>query len=153
MDEHELAEQIGQIRPTPALVVLTGGEPALYDLKPLVSRLRDFVTCVCIETSGCLPLRGDFDWVTVSPKLKMPPRPDVLRRAGEVKIIVEKPADISAHLELIQDHIRPSTMVWLHPEWSHREDKAVLDAILVAVRHGHGFLRAGWQVHKLYSAK
>ena len=43
-------------------VVLTGGEPAMYDLRPLVDQLKSLGIMVAIETSGCYPLKGEVDW-------------------------------------------------------------------------------------------
>ena len=50
-----------------AIIVLTGGEPALqlHDDEPL---FREFKNRVCIETNGTLPVPDWVDWVTVSPK-------------------------------------------------------------------------------------
>ena len=49
-------------------VVLTGGEPAMYDLHPLVDQLKSLGIMVAIETSGCYPLKGNVDWYCFSPK-------------------------------------------------------------------------------------
>ena len=50
-----------------AIVVLTGGEPALQlrDDEPL---FQGFKTRVCVETNGTLPVPDWVNWVTVSPK-------------------------------------------------------------------------------------
>ena len=47
-----------------AIIVLTGGEPALQlrDDEPL---FQGFGCRVCIETNGTLPVPGWIDWVTV----------------------------------------------------------------------------------------
>ena len=42
--------------------------------------------------------------------------------------------------------------VWLHPEWSQRANPAVLKAITDHIKAVGGAFRAGWQVHKPYSA-
>ena len=44
--------------------------------------------------------------------------------------------------------------VWLHPEWSQRENPRVLNAITDAVKSGFkdADFRAGWQLHKLFNA-
>ena len=50
-----------------AIIVLTGGEPALQlrDDDPL---FQGFGCRICIETNGTLPVPDWVDWVTVSPK-------------------------------------------------------------------------------------
>ena len=50
------------------LVVITGGEPLLYDLGPLTQLLKSKGFSTHLETSGAHPFSGDFDWVCFSPK-------------------------------------------------------------------------------------
>ena len=64
-----------------AIVVLTGGEPALqlHDDEPL---FRGLPCRICIETNGTLPVPDWVDWITVSPKnelVTIVPRPDELK--------------------------------------------------------------------------
>ena len=49
-------------------IVLTGGEPAMYELSPLVKALKSIQRSIAIETSGCYPLKAEVDWYTFSPK-------------------------------------------------------------------------------------
>uniref|UniRef100_UPI002869BA66 organic radical-activating protein n=1 Tax=Deinococcus sp. TaxID=47478 RepID=UPI002869BA66 len=134
-------------------VVITGGEPILFDLVPLVDALHGMNRRVHIETSGIAPLRGDIDWVTLSPKpFGQWPTPEVVARADEVKIIVHDPADIQAGLDTLNG-LRDEAVIWLHPEWSKARDRDtdVLNAITEAVK-ANPRLRAGYQMHKLYRA-
>ena len=67
----ELVHSIKQFRGTGLCrsVILTGGEPTLQLLEPLVNELRNLGLWVAIETNGTaeeLPSR--LSWVTVSPK-------------------------------------------------------------------------------------
>jgi 7-carboxy-7-deazaguanine synthase len=71
-------------------VVITGGEPAMFDLLPLGKALEAKGYQLQIETSGTFELKvTDSTWVTVSPKLDMPGgylvRPDCMARANEIK--------------------------------------------------------------------
>lgn len=50
------------------LVVLTGGEPALQVDRALTESLHASGFEIAIETNGTVPLRGDIDWICVSPK-------------------------------------------------------------------------------------
>ncbi len=77
-------------------VVITGGEPLLYNLNPLCDHLHAEGLSVWLETSGTCPLRGTFDWVCVSPKKKLPPLKEVLAAADEVKIVIASKEDFSA---------------------------------------------------------
>lgn len=72
------------------LVVVTGGEPTIHDLRQLSVALRSLPVRVALETNGtrALELEERFDWVTVSPKL--PPGSEGLRQlaGNEMKIPV-----------------------------------------------------------------
>ncbi len=149
MEVETLAKQAAEA--SPEFVVITGGEPTIHDLAPLTTALRDHGLPAHLETSGAFPLRGDFAWVTVSPKWQKAPLPDCLARADEFKLIVEDQTSIPRWVEAIGEHFGEKP-VWLNPEWSQRETPAVLDAITGWVKaHGAPF-RAGWQMHKHYRA-
>lgn len=45
------------------IVVVTGGEPVMYDLTALTQSLKRAKLRTHIETSGAYPLTGDWDWV------------------------------------------------------------------------------------------
>jgi len=49
------------------LCVVTGGEPAMYDLTELTGLLKQHNIRTHIETSGAYELTGDWDWITFSP--------------------------------------------------------------------------------------
>jgi len=67
-------------------VILTGGEPSMQDLRPLIQRLQEEGHRVAIETNGYKAKHwAGADWVCVSPKGKHIERPSP---AGEVKLLV-----------------------------------------------------------------
>ena len=69
-------------------------------------------------------------------------------------MIIETPDDIAHWVGELNKFQLPtkSQQVWLHPEWSKRNDPAVLKAIVDWVKE-HGWpYRAGYQMHKLYRA-
>ncbi|SHH22704.1 7-carboxy-7-deazaguanine synthase QueE [Ferrimonas marina] len=71
-------------------LVITGGEPCLYDLTPLTEAMSEAGWQCQIETSGCFQVRCDANtWVTVSPKEGMKGglaiQPQALTRANEIK--------------------------------------------------------------------
>lgn len=140
-----MARQSGMHR-----IVITGGEPTVFDLTPLTTALHNAGKSVYLETSGILPIKGSFEWVTVSPKQWHLPIPSAIARADEFKFIIERPEDIMGYWTVIQPHMAGERSVWLHPEWGHRQDDMVLAAICEAVLKGQGRFRAGWQIHKLY---
>jgi len=82
-------------------IVITGGEPCMYDLQPLTSALIIQGFSVQIETSGTFPIRCHDDvFVTVSPKIDMPGGyqilPEAVQRADEIKHAVAMQKHIDA---------------------------------------------------------
>jgi 7-carboxy-7-deazaguanine synthase len=99
------------------LVVITGGEPAMYDLNPLVDVLKAAGIQVNIETSGAYPIQGALDWICLSPKKFKFPIKEALIKADEFKAVVFHPSDI-AWAESFVDDLKPGCRLYLQPEWS-----------------------------------
>lgn len=132
--------------------VITGGEPAIHDLRSLTDALHAVGQSVHLETSGAFPLQGDFDWITLSPKRWQLPLPENIARANEIKIIVDSPDALAEYTGVIGKALRHSVPVWLHPEWSQRDDPAILNAITEWIKSRGAPFRAGAQLHKYYAA-
>lgn len=82
-------------------IVITGGEPCIYDLTQLTESLEQSGYQCQIETSGTYPIQcSENTWVTVSPKVGMKGGLEVLaqavNRANEVKHPVARGKDIEA---------------------------------------------------------
>ncbi|WP_439490728.1 7-carboxy-7-deazaguanine synthase QueE [Algoriphagus sp.] len=102
------------------LVVITGGEPLMYDLGPLTSLLKSKGFTTNIETSGAHPFSGDFDWVCFSPKKFKKPHPSIYEVADELKVVVFHQSDFAfaeEHAELVNSNCE----LRLQPEWSKAE--------------------------------
>ena len=102
-------------------VVITGGEPAMFDLVPLGRALEHQGLQLQIETSGTFELQiTAATWVTVSPKLDMPGgylvRPDAMSRANEIKhpIAMQKHIDALDRL-LAHNVLRDDVQICLQP--------------------------------------
>ncbi|WP_270087589.1 7-carboxy-7-deazaguanine synthase QueE [Sphingobacterium sp. SYP-B4668] len=98
-------------------VVVTGGEPLIYNLDYLTQQLKEQGISTFLETSGAYPLTGDWDWICLSPKKFKAPRPDVLAAAGELKVIIFNNSDFKwaeEHAALVGS----SCKLYLQPEWS-----------------------------------
>lgn len=102
-------------------VVITGGEPCLYDLYPITEQLIEQGYSVQIETSGTYEISAHPDtWVTVSPKVNMPGKKTVLKsamlRANEIKhpVAMQKHIDeLDQTLTLLDGSSQPP--VYLQP--------------------------------------
>ena len=101
-------------------VVITGGEPCLYDLRELTSVL-DKAGYVCqIETSGTFDvLASQNTWVTVSPKINMKGGLKVLtsalNRANEIKYPMATESHIDEFHELLADIDTTNKVICLQP--------------------------------------
>ncbi|WP_017345504.1 7-carboxy-7-deazaguanine synthase QueE [Pantoea sp. A4] len=100
-DEAMLRKVIADKGWTARHVVITGGEPCIYDLRPLTEALEAAGFDCQIETSGTHEVRcSEKTWVTVSPKVNMRGGYDVLHqalvRADEVKHPVARQRDVDA---------------------------------------------------------
>ncbi|KAA8474255.1 organic radical activating enzyme [Arcticibacter tournemirensis] len=98
-------------------VVITGGEPLIYNLDYLTAGLHDRGIKTFIETSGAYPLSGEWDWICLSPKKFKAPLPEIAPKAGELKIIVFNKSDL-AWAEKYAGMVSPSCKLYLQPEWS-----------------------------------
>ena len=98
-------------------IVITGGEPLLYPLDVLTSRLRDEGLEIFLETSGTHPFSGEFDWVCLSPKRQQPPLAEAFGRAHELKVIIQTEQDF-AWAEENARRVGRYCRLYLQPEWS-----------------------------------
>ncbi len=98
-------------------VVVTGGEPMLYNLDYLCRGLKSHGLSTYLETSGSQELSGIWDWVCVSPKKDSPPLEEVLIKADELKVIIHDETDFS-WAEEQSSKVNPACILFLQPEWS-----------------------------------
>ena len=98
-------------------IVITGGEPLLYPLGDLTRELHAHGLEIFIETSGTNPISGEFDWICLSPKRQMPPLEEALRRADELKVIIQTEEDLEWAVECSKKVSRKCRL-YLQPEWS-----------------------------------
>ncbi len=100
-------------------IVVTGGEPLLYNMDYLCSELHRKGVRIFLETSGSQPLSGDWDWICVSPKKDAPPMKEVALMASELKVIIQDYTDFTWAEEnsLLASS---SCLLYLQPEWSRR---------------------------------
>lgn len=102
-------------------VVITGGEPLIYNLDYLTGQLQQKGIKTFIETSGAYPLSGTWDWICLSPKKFKAPSPSVAPYANELKVIVFNKSDF-AWAEQYADLVSPGCKLYLQPEWSKSKE-------------------------------
>lgn len=101
-------------------VVITGGEPAMYDLTALINRLKKHEIEVAIETSGTYKLIGAIDWYCFSPKKFKEPIEEAYQKANELKIIINHPSDFE-WAEMHASKVDSNCKLYIQPEWSKQE--------------------------------
>ena len=101
-------------------VVITGGEPLMWNLDKLTAALKLEGLKVHLETSGAYPYSGDFDWVCMSPKKMQAPLPAIKPITSELKVIVNNKHDF-IWAEQQREGLSDDCKLYLQAEWSKRE--------------------------------
>ena len=126
------------------IAVVTGGEPAMYDLTALTNSLKEAGIKTNIETSGVYPLSGVWDWVCFSPKKFKAPHPAVFKQANELKVIVYNKSDFE-WAEQFAAVVQSQCELFLQPEWSR--EKEMLPLIIDYVKANPKW-KVSLQIHK-----
>lgn len=152
-DEMEIKDIVAQA--THPFVVITGGEPTIHDLQPLLVELKKQAKFIAIETNGTNPVRVVYknliDWVTCSPK---PDNKYVIDEGcipDELKYVVDDVFHIS---RIPWKYMDPNCSewavpIWLQPEGSNMQESAQKAFSIVTQDVKTGRLRLGIQMHKL----
>ena len=101
-------------------IVVTGGEPLMWDMNPLTELLKVKGLDTHIETSGAYPLTGSWDWICLSPKKRKLPTEEIYEVADELKVIVFNKDDFRFAEEQAAK-VGPDCKLYLQPEWSKRD--------------------------------
>jgi 7-carboxy-7-deazaguanine synthase len=101
-------------------IVITGGEPCLYDLKPLCHNFEALGYSCQVETSGTFEVQVSGQcWVTVSPKVNMKGGYKVLKsallRANEIKHPVATEQHIDDLKALLIEHAIVNKQIYIQP--------------------------------------
>lgn len=150
-DESALAREVANTNAE--FAVITGGEPTIHDLNSITDALHAIDRPVHLETSGAFQIKGNIDWLTLSPKRWKQPLAKNVERADEFKIIVDTPEALNEYSQMLTElGAQANIPIWLHPEWSQHANQLLLDAITDWIKLKGAPYRAGWQMHKHYAA-
>ncbi|HNP05984.1 MAG TPA: 7-carboxy-7-deazaguanine synthase QueE [Cyclobacteriaceae bacterium] len=126
------------------IVVVTGGEPAHYDLTELTAQIHSVGMRTHIETSGAYEISGKWDWVCLSPKKFKKPVQSSYPLADELKVVIYNKSDFQwaeEHAAKVSD----KCALYLQPEWS--KEKEMVPLIVDYVKT-HPHWKISLQVHK-----
>ena len=148
VEEHQMMSidfLISEIQKTDTdFVVLTGGEPALYDLNPIINKLKKLNIEVAIETSGCYQLKGKVDWYCFSPKKFKAPCEEAYQIADELKVVISHPSDLTWAEEHAKK-VGSNCKLYLQPEWSKSE---LVSPLIIDFIKSNNKWRISLQTHK-----
>ncbi len=103
------------------MVVITGGEPLMWNMNPLTKLLKQNGIKVHVETSGSNTLTGSWDWICLSPKKRKLPSNEVYLRANELKVIVFNKHDL-IYAEEQSKKVNKKCILFLQPEWDKKDE-------------------------------
>ena len=135
---------VSQARSNSDTIVVTGGEPLMWDMNPLTNLLRQNNLKTHIETSGSYNLTGDWDWICLSPKKRKLPLQPIYSKANELKIIVFNKSDFEFAEEQAKK-VSSNCILYLQPEWSMSEK---VTPLIVNYVMKHPKWRISLQTHK-----
>jgi organic radical activating enzyme len=101
-------------------VVVTGGEPSMWNLEYITSALQKLQIKTHIETSGAYDLTGKWDWICLSPKKTKLPLTPIYSKAHELKMIIYNKNDFKFAEEQAAK-VAENCELFLQPEWSNKE--------------------------------
>lgn len=125
-------------------VVITGGEPLMWDMNPLCSLLKEHKVKTYLETSGAYHLTGEWDWICLSPKINAPPVGNIELKASELKVIIQKSEDF-IWAEKMSLRVQDSCELFLQAEWSRFD--SIIGTIVDYILKNHKW-RISLQSHK-----
>ena len=101
-------------------VVVTGGEPLMWNLDFLTNLLHKNNIKTHIETSGAYTLSGTWNWICLSPKKTKLPLSEIYAKTNELKIIIYNKNDFKFAEEQAAK-VSDNCELFLQPEWSKRD--------------------------------
>lgn len=130
-------------------ICLTGGEPMVQPIEPLVKQLKTSGYKVQIETNGTLYRAVGADWWTLSPKPETYGFAQEFRaKANEVKIVVSRELTLKI-LQNLRGQFPLRTPILLQPQsqtkWSTEQG---LKLLTNAMKAGIKNIRFSVQIHK-----
>ena len=125
-------------------VVITGGEPLMWNMDFITKKLAEADIKVHIETSVAYKLSGQYDWICLSPKKNKLPLQEVHHAANELKVIVYNKHDFKFAEEQAK-LVGKECELYLQPEWSNREK---MTPLIVDYVMQHPKWKISLQTHK-----
>ncbi len=141
-------------------VVITGGEPTIYDLTELTEKLQKLGLKTFLETSGVNEIKGQFSHITLSPKQNKLPLLKRDKDSGKdifayhidsLKVVISSDLDFS-FAEQMKNYVRQEEKVsfYLQPEWDKKE--TIIPIIIEYIKQNPEW-NLSLQMHKYINVK
>ncbi|BBA17139.1 7-carboxy-7-deazaguanine synthase QueE [Blattabacterium cuenoti] len=128
-------------------VIITGGEPTMWNLFPLIEKLKKKKYRIHIETSGSYPIKEKYvDWITISPKKIKLPIQENYKKINELKIIISDENDFLFAEEQASYIKSTNCFLFLQPEWNNIS--WILPKIVSYIKKNPKW-RISLQIHKI----
>tara|TARA_B100000945_G_C20204308_1_gene512989 strand:+ start:33 stop:641 length:609 start_codon:yes stop_codon:yes gene_type:complete len=118
-NDHEIInidKIVSDVESDNGIVIVTGGEPLMWDMNVLTSKLKKNKNIIHLETSGAYDISGSWDWICLSPKRKKLPKPNIYKLADELKIIIYNKHDLKFAKEQAKK-VSKKCKLFIQPEW------------------------------------
>ena len=129
----------------PDTVVVTGGEPLMWNMSYLTNSIKSLGIKLHLETSGSYELTGEWDWICLSPKKLQKPIFSILSIANELKVIVQNNHDFKwaeEQRKLVSDKCH----LYLQPEWKNKDK---VTPLIIKYVMDHYEWKISLQTHKI----
>ena len=125
-------------------VVITGGEPLMWNMDLLTKALKSKNKKTHLETSGAYKISGIWDWFCLSPKKNKLPTEQAYIQADELKIIIYNKHDLE-FAESCAKNVKKDCLLYLQPEWSKKE--SVMSLVVKYIKQNPKW-KVSLQTHK-----
>lgn len=98
------------------IVIVTGGEPLMWNMDILTNKLKNNHHYVHLETSGAYEISGKWDWICLSPKKQKLPNNKIYKLADELKVVIYNKHDLKFAIQESKK-VKKNCKLFLQPEW------------------------------------
>ncbi|WP_185873455.1 7-carboxy-7-deazaguanine synthase QueE [Blattabacterium cuenoti] len=141
-----LKKIVSNININSKIIILTGGEPMMWNLYPLTKILKKKGYRIHVETSGFYPINNLYiDWISISPKKNNKPLKENYKKINELKVVIENETDFS-FAEEQASYIKKKCVLFLQPEWNNKNK--IIPKIIFYIKNNPKW-RISLQFHKI----
>jgi 7-carboxy-7-deazaguanine synthase len=147
---HDLMKRIPFPKNYSGMIVITGGEPTIQNLKPLCQAIKyEYPSSfIAIETNGTSMIGGTdsrkyIDWVTCSPK---PSLFEIWCKPDELKYVVTKDFSIKS---IPPKYMNSNIPIWVQPDGNDDDTIRLAKSIV----YDYPRIKLGIQMQKYYKMK